>query len=121
MSAYAVCALFLWNRLYPALYFGTTLASERTCYDERIGKAYTSKDTMSDRYRFHVEGHLDDTWSDWLGDILIQHQHDGTTMFTQVIPDQSALYGVLFKLANTGVSLIAVQRIYITGEDNNDQ
>ena len=66
---------------------------------------------MSDIYRFHVEGHLDHTWSAWLGDIRIHHQHDGTTMFTQVIADQSALYGVLFKLENTGVSLIAVQRV----------
>jgi uncharacterized protein (TIGR02246 family) len=66
---------------------------------------------MSDIYRFHVEGHLDRTWAVWLGDVSIQHQHDGTTLFSQVIPDQSALYGVLFKLSNTGVSLIAVQRM----------
>ena len=66
---------------------------------------------MSNVYRFHVEGHLDHTWAVWLGDVSIQHQNDGTTVFTQALPDQSALYGVLFKLSNTGVSLIAVQRI----------
>jgi uncharacterized protein (TIGR02246 family) len=66
---------------------------------------------MNDIYRFHVEGHLDHTWSSWLGDVPIQHQPDGTTTFTQAISDQAALYGMLFKLENTGVPLIAVQRV----------
>ena len=76
---------------------------------------------MSDIYRFHVEGHLDHTWSVWLGEVPIWHQQDGTTMFTQVLPDQSALYGVLFKLSNTGVSLIAVQRITEETTMNHDR
>jgi uncharacterized protein (TIGR02246 family) len=71
---------------------------------------------MSDTYRFHVEGHLDHTWSVWLGDVLMQHQHDGTTTFTEALPDQSALYGVLFKLVSTGVSLVAVQRLTLPEE-----
>ncbi len=66
---------------------------------------------MSDRYQFHIEGHLDHTWSAWLGDVIIEQQADGTTLFTQALPDQSALYGVLVKLSNVGVSLIAVQRM----------
>ena len=66
---------------------------------------------MSDIYQFHVKGHLDQSWSAWLGDVAIHPQDDGTTLFTHMIPDQSALYGVLFKLANTGVALIALQRI----------
>ena len=66
---------------------------------------------MSDRYQFHIESHLDHSWSAWLGDVPLQHQHDGTTLFTQALPDQSALYGLLFKLLNTGVSLIAIQRV----------
>jgi hypothetical protein len=24
---------------------------------------------MADTYRFHVKGHLDDRWSDWLGGV----------------------------------------------------
>jgi uncharacterized protein (TIGR02246 family) len=75
-----------------------------------------AKNAMNDTYQFHVEGHLDATWSVWLGDVPIQHQHDGTTLFTQAVPDQSALYGVLFKLSNTGVSLIALQRIPLQEE-----
>lgn len=71
---------------------------------------YITQYAMSDIYRFHVEGHLDHTWSAWLGEAPIQHQSDGTTLFTQAIRDQSALYGVLLKLSNIGVALIAVQR-----------
>lgn len=78
--------------------------------------ACISKHAMSDMYQFQVEGHLDHTWSAWLGDVPIQHQQDGTTLFTHEIPDQSALYGVLFTLSNTGVALIAVRRITVQEE-----
>jgi uncharacterized protein (TIGR02246 family) len=71
---------------------------------------------MSNIYRFQVEGHLDHSWSVWLGDVPLLHQHDGTTLFTQALPDQSALYGLLFKLLNTGVALIAMQRMTLQEE-----
>lgn len=118
MSAYDVGARFM-HRLYLVLYFGTTLIRERTCYATRIGMACIAKDVeyaMSDRYQFLIEGHLDDTWSAWLGDVPLQHQPDGTTLFTQALRDQSALYGLLFKLLNTGVSLIAMQRMTLQEE-----
>jgi uncharacterized protein (TIGR02246 family) len=71
---------------------------------------------MSGIYQFHVQGHLDRAWSAWLGDVPIQHRNDGTTMFTQALQDQSALYGLLLKLLNTGVSLIAMQRMTLQEE-----
>lgn len=66
---------------------------------------------MNTMYQFHVEGHLDQSWSSWLSDPHIQHQDDGTTTFVQAIPDQAALYGVLLRLSNSGVSLIGAQRM----------
>ena len=106
-------------RLYLALYFGTTLVVGRTCYATRIGMTCNAKYavySMSDHYQFQVEGHLDHAWASWLGDVPIQHQQDGTTLFTQVLPDQSALYGLLLRLLNTGVSLVAVQRMTLQEE-----
>jgi uncharacterized protein (TIGR02246 family) len=102
------------GRLYRALYFGTTLVCACTCYAKRIGMACIAQyaeSVMGDIYRFQVEGHLDHTWLAWLGDASLQHYHDGTTQFTQALRDQSALYGLLFRLLNTGVSLLAVQRM----------
>ena len=33
-------------------------------------------------YEFRVEGHLDDHWSAWLGDLTIARHHDGTSTLT---------------------------------------
>jgi hypothetical protein len=79
--------------------------------DRRRSGYAQRRDAMNDQYQFHIEGHLDHTWSVWLGGVLMQPQPDGTTLFTQVLADQSALYGLLLKLSNVGVSLIAVQRM----------
>ena len=34
---------------------------------------------MSDTYELRVQGHLDDHWSEWLGELAVQRQADGTT------------------------------------------
>ena len=56
----------------------------------------------------HVRGHLPPGWSDWLGVLTIAHEDDGTTTLTGELPDQAALYGVLTKLRDLGVTLVAV-------------
>lgn len=62
-------------------------------------------------YQFHVEGHLDQTWSAWLGTAPMRHRSDGTTTFIHAIADRAALCGVLLRLCNTGVGLIAARRV----------
>jgi hypothetical protein len=59
-------------------------------------------------YVFRVEGHLDEHWSDWLGDLELRHHEDGTSSLTGRIVDQAELHGVLAKLRDLGVTLIAV-------------
>lgn len=66
---------------------------------------------MNTIYRFHVEGHLDQSWASWLSEPHMQYRDDGTTIFIQSIPDQAALYGVLLRLSNSGVSLIDARRM----------
>ena len=55
-----------------------------------------------------VKGHIDQTWSDWLGDLAIGYSGDGNTLLTGVVRDQAALQGVLFQLFKIGVQLISV-------------
>jgi hypothetical protein len=63
---------------------------------------------MTAAYVFRVQGHLDDHWAGWLGDLTLDHHDDGTTSLTGPITDQAQLHGVLAKLRDLGVTLIAV-------------
>jgi hypothetical protein len=57
-------------------------------------------------YTIRVDGHLDDHWSAWLGDLDITRDGDGTTRLTGPIADQAQLHGVLAALRDIGVVLI---------------
>ncbi len=66
---------------------------------------------MADTYRFQVRGHLDDHWSDWLGGLAIHLQKDGTTVLVGPVVDQAALYGVINRIRDLGLSLLSVSRV----------
>jgi hypothetical protein len=62
-------------------------------------------------YRIRVEGHLDQHWSNWLGEMTITHLENGETQLSGYLTDQAALHGVLHKIQNLGIPLIAVCRV----------
>jgi len=66
--------------------------------------------TMNEMYRVCVRGHLDDRLSGWLGDFAIHRQDDGTTSLIGPIRDQAALYGVIARIRDLGLSLLSVNR-----------
>ncbi len=66
---------------------------------------------MVDTYRIRVRGHLDDRWSDWLGGLAVQPQEDGTTVLVGPVVDQAALYGVIIRIRDLGLSLLSVSRV----------
>jgi hypothetical protein len=57
---------------------------------------------------FRVEGHLDDHWSDWLGDLTIARHHDGTSTLTGPVADQVQFYGVLARLRDIGATVLSL-------------
>ena len=64
-------------------------------------------------YRITVKGHLDDSWSDRLGNMTItpgrhEYQHAITTM-TGCVRDQAELFGVLNTLYELHIPLLAVK------------
>jgi hypothetical protein len=69
-------------------------------------------------YCIRVEGHLGDEWSEWLGGMVLTRLPDGTTTLTGSVEDQSALHGLLLKLHNMGVALIACDRVCDPTEDH---
>ncbi len=60
-------------------------------------------------YTITVRGHLADHWSAWFDGLTITNQLNGEAVLTGPILDQAALHGVLAKLRDLGVALIAVQ------------
>jgi hypothetical protein len=66
---------------------------------------------MDDIYRIHVRGQLDDHWSDWLEGLAIQRQADGTTLLVGPVIDQAALHGVIARIRDLGLPLLAVDRV----------
>lgn len=65
-------------------------------------------------YQIKVPAHLDERWSDWIGDLLITSESDEdgfpiTTMTGSF--DQASLHGLLRRLYTLGLPLISVQYI----------
>ncbi len=58
--------------------------------------------TTPTTYAIRVDGHLDDHWSAWLGDLEIARNNDGTTTLTVSNADQAQLHGVLAGLRDIG-------------------
>jgi hypothetical protein len=63
---------------------------------------------MNKRYEIIVRGHLAPDWSVIFDDMEVIGQADGNTLITGSLPDQSALYGLLMRLRDLGLTLISV-------------
>lgn len=61
------------------------------------------------RYVIRVKGHLDPFWQEWFEHLLITHQSDGTTLLSGQIRDQAALYGLLCKMRDLGLTLLSLE------------
>ncbi len=59
-------------------------------------------------YEFQVTGHLDHHWSAWFGGLTVTHRSDGTSTVSGPVADQAQLHGILAKIRDLGVTLIAV-------------
>jgi hypothetical protein len=55
-----------------------------------------------------VKGRIDRDWSDWFEDLEIVHTEQDETILTGQVADQSALYGLIARLRDLGLSLISV-------------
>jgi RimJ/RimL family protein N-acetyltransferase len=60
-------------------------------------------------YEIRVAGHLDDHWSAMLGDLTLVRLGDGTTLLTGPVADQPQLHGILTRVRDLGVPLLALR------------
>lgn len=67
-------------------------------------------------YEIKIKGHLDQQWSEWLGDLKITYDDEGNTLLSGHIVDQAALHGVLGQIRDLGMTLISLSSQNITGD-----
>ena len=66
------------------------------------------------RYEIRVEGHLNASHAEWLGNLSLRcdfHHDRAVTILSGLLADQSALHGVLNKLQAMGVVLLEVRQL----------
>jgi hypothetical protein len=61
-------------------------------------------------YEIRVQGHLDQHWSEWFNDLAISYDADGNTVLRGPLADEAALHGVLSKVRDLALPLLAVSR-----------
>jgi hypothetical protein len=59
--------------------------------------------------RIRINGHLDPFWQDWLDDLEITHEAEGSTVLSGQLSDQAALYGVLLTIRRLGLTLLSCE------------
>jgi hypothetical protein len=63
---------------------------------------------MALHYQITVNERLEASWSAWFDGLSITHNADGNTLITGMVRDQTALYGLIDKARDLGLTLIKV-------------
>lgn len=66
---------------------------------------------VQERYQIRVKGHLGEQWQSWFDGLTITNLEQGEALLCGPLPDQAALHGVLAKIRDLGLSLLAVNRM----------
>ena len=66
---------------------------------------------MAPHVRVTAKGALDDGWSAWFDGLTIANVERGEALLSGYLPDQAALHGILSKVRDLGLPLLAVQRL----------
>ena len=61
-------------------------------------------------YEIRVQGQLDQHWSEWFNGLVISYDADGNTVLRGPLADEAALHGVLSKVRDLALPLLALSR-----------
>ena len=59
-------------------------------------------------YEIRVAGQLSSQWMGWFEGLTVTLEESGNTLLSGPVADQAALYGLLKKVRDTGLTLVAV-------------
>jgi hypothetical protein len=75
------------------------------------GKRTRTQEPTPPTYQIRLQGHLGPQWSGWFEGLTIDLQENGETLLTGPVVDQPALHGLLKKVRDLGMPLLAVNRV----------
>ena len=62
-------------------------------------------------YQIKIKNHLSSDWTDWFEGLTITPEEDGDTLLTGPVIDQAALYGLIKKVRDLGMTLISLNPV----------
>ena len=71
-------------------------------------------------YQIRIRGHLGQQWTDWFPGLTITLEENGDTHLTGPVVDQPALHGLLKRVRDLGMPLLAVNRLEPSQADTVD-
>jgi hypothetical protein len=63
---------------------------------------------MPEYVEIKVRGRVDPRWSDWFAGLQVTHLEADETLLSGLLPDQSALHGMLERIRDLNINLISV-------------
>ena len=66
---------------------------------------------MTTYYQITLQGHLEDHWSAWFDTMTITNEPNGEAVLCGPLADQAALHGVLMKIRDLGLPLLAITTV----------
>jgi hypothetical protein len=76
--------------------------------DNRYRTPGRQEHSISTTYVITIRGHLDQHWATWFEGLTITNGDNGETQLAGSVADQAALHGLLAKIRDLGLPLIAV-------------
>ncbi len=68
-----------------------------------------------DKVEIRIKGCIDQHWSEWFNDFNIMYTNNDETILSGNIQDQAALYGLIARLRDLGLTLIEVRLTKASG------
>jgi len=80
-----------------------------------MSDTHASSDTRRElgQYKIRLKGHLEPRWAAWFDGLSLTQESDGTTVMRGSVIDQTALHGLLSKVRDLGLPLIAVTQVFL--------
>jgi hypothetical protein len=62
-------------------------------------------------FQIRIKDHLDEMWIDWFSPLILVNEPDGEATLTEPVLDQTELHGLLDRVFDLNLTLLAVNRI----------
>ena len=63
---------------------------------------------MPEYYEIKIKGHLDQHWLNWFDGLELSYLEGDDTLLSGILPDQSALHGLLERVRDLNLTLLSV-------------